>query len=46
MLVVQCVVSAVVLAVGVMLLAVGSLVVGGVVAVAASAWLWRCVRRM
>jgi hypothetical protein len=37
--------SAVVLAVGIMLLAVGSLAVGGVVAVGGATWLVWCLRR-
>ena len=42
----QCVVSIVLLAVGVMLLAVGSLAVGGVTSAGALVWLLRCLRRL
>jgi hypothetical protein len=45
-LVAQCVASALLLAVGVMLLAVGSLVLGGVVCVGALVWGLLTLRRM
>ncbi|WP_181781728.1 hypothetical protein [Pseudonocardia pini] len=45
-LVLQCVVAAVLVAVGVMFLAVGSLAIGGVVTLGALVWLLLCVRRM